>query len=358
MAINFVPGVNVRNLVKQVTSGGDQDVFDGISVRGGARTTNGSLIGRTQQVEALGPNYAANPGSAQPTASDPYSATGGGGGGAARAASNQAAIAQFDQGINNVNSALGRLTGQADIGNRNIDTGYNEGLNQLNQSKALQQQAYDQNVTTNRQDYVGNKNSINVNTGNSLNSLMRLLGSKGAGGSSAAGVASEAAARQGTLQRQGAGDAFGKNAQALDTNWNNYLNEFKGSVDGLGRQRDNQKNALQANIENTRANLLQQLAQLSGQRASAAGGNAVASAQPFLDQANTSLARVDTLGLQAPVYQVDPARYTAPELAQYTANPNAAPTVNGQAAGQSDYATPFLSLLLGNRREQANPFGV
>lgn len=261
-------------------------------------------------------------------------------------------VAGFDQGIGNVNAGLGRLPGQLDVGNRNIDTGYNSGLNQLNQSKTTAQGAYDTTKTQQRQDYVGTKNTIGANAGNSLNGLLRLLGSRGAGGGSVAQFnAPQAIGREASIQRSGAGQTFGRNEQTLDTNWNNFNTGWDNSLQDLGRQRDNSRNSLQSQIESTRGGLLQQLAQLQGQRASAIGGNPAAAAQPYLDSANQALSQSDQLGLQSPVFQVQPTVYNAPNLDAYTANPFATP--QSSKSSLSDSVTPyFTSLLLGGQKDK------
>jgi hypothetical protein len=180
--------------------------------------------------------------------------------------------------------------------------------------------------------------------------LQRLLGSRGAGGSSAYNqVAPEAVGREATLQRTGASNTFGQNNQALDTNWNNFLTGYNNEVAGAGAQRDQQRQGLQSNVETNRASLLQTLAQLSAQRAQAAGGNGVGAAQPFLDQANAVLDHISNYNVAPINYQTQ--AYAAPDLANYTVNPNAAPTAQGQPAS-TDYFSPYLAALLGKKQQQ------
>lgn len=277
------------------------------------------------------------------------------GGSSTGGSSNAGQIAQYDQGIGNINSSIGRLDGELNAGYQNADTAYNSSVNKLLQAKADNEAGYKKNVDTTKQDYVGSKNTINVNTGNSLNALQRLLGSKGAGGSSAALIsAPEAAARQGTLQRQGVGDTFGKNIQSLDTGWNNYVRDTEKEKQGYEDNRVNQRNQTLANVNNTRASLLQQLATLVGQKTSLQGRNATAASQGYLDEANNLLGQNAGLGVLRPVAQIAPSVYTPGTVADYTVNPNAAPTVNGQAPGSTDYASPFLQLLLGKKEQQNN----
>lgn len=324
---------------------------------GGTLLSNGTLNPATTQPQ---PTYAAptNFGAA-PTPQVYYNSTGAGFGSQALADQSSAAIGAYDQGIGNVNSAIGRLGGQLDIGNRNIDTGYNSALNTLNQTKANNQQSYDTGTQQNKQGYVTNKATIGSQVGSNTNSLLRLLGSRGAGGSSAALYgAPQAVAHQGAIQNAGAGQNYAQNAQNLDTNWNQYLQGYGNSMTDLGNQRTNQQHALQGQIDSTRATLLQNLANLTSQRTQAAGGSgaaSVAAAQPFLNQANDYLGQADQLGLNVPTYQVAPTTYTAPSLSSYTADPGQVQTNNPNSL--TDSITPYLSLLLGRNR-QANPTGA
>jgi hypothetical protein len=258
-------------------------------------------------------------------------------------------LAGFDQAIGNTNSAINRLGSQLNSGNSAIDASYQNALKQLLLGRNQSQAAYDTSKQQTAQDYIGAKNTIGANAGASLQGLLRLLGSRGAGGGSAATeMAPQAVAREATLQRADAGNAFGQNSQALDTNWNNYLTGYNNSVMDVNSQRDQQRQGLQSNIESNRATLLQTLAQLSAQRDQAAGGNGVAAAQPFLDQANRTLDSLASYNVAPINYQTQ--AFNAPELASYAMGSAAGPTFQGQAP-QNDYFSPYLAALLGKKQQ-------
>lgn len=281
-----------------------------------------------------------------PNAPAPAPASSGSGGGGGSATD----IAAYDQSINNTQAAINRLGSDFEQGASQVDTSYQNAINQLLLGKNTANKSYDTNKQQTAKDYVGAKNTIGSNAGNSLNGLLRLLGARGAGGSSAARVsAPEAVSRQATLQRGEVGGQFGANNQALDTNWNNYLTDYNNQVSSAGNQRDQQKGELQSAIERNRATLLQTLSQLSGQRAAAAGGSATGAAQPFLDQANDALNRASSYRATPITYNTQ--AYSAPELSKYLTNPNAAPTYQGQSP-TNDYFNPFLSALLGKKQNQ------
>ena len=282
-----------------------------------------------------------------------------GGGNTSASDYDPAAVAAFDQSIGNINSGLGRLPGQLDVGRKNIEQEYQTALQKLQLGKNRAQESYDTTKLQSGQDYVGAKNQIGSNVGNNINSLLRLLGSRGAGGSSAYLFnAPQAAARQGNLQRGEVGQAFGRNTGALDTNWGNYQTDYENTVGDVGNQRANQRRELEGGINTNRASLLQSLAQLTTQRGIASGQGAegaVAAAQPYIGQANNYLRSADRLGLNVQPFNYNVQAYQAPNLEQYTSSPMQAPQP-GQNAQQQNF-NPFLSLLLGRDKDKRQQLG-
>ncbi len=256
-------------------------------------------------------------------------------------------LAQYDQSIGLTNTALGRLGTQLNSGNQGIDTAYTDALNQLLLNKNQGQTAYNSSKLSNSQNYVKAKNTVGVNAGNNLSGLLRLLGARGAGGSSAALISAPGAvARQATQQRAGIGQDFAQNLQGLDTNWNNFLTGYNNQVSSAGSQKDRQKQQLQQSIDTNRSSLLQSLATLNSQKAAATGGNPSAAAQPYLDQANSVLDRLANYSVAPINYQTQ--AYNAPSLASYTTT-NQTPTYQGQSA-PNDYYSPYLQALLGKKQ--------
>lgn len=266
---------------------------------------------------------------------------------AAQIAAAQSA-AQYDQAIGNTQSALDRLGAQLNSGYSSLDTQATDALNQLLLGRNQGETAYKGNKQQTATNYVGAKNTIGANAGSTLNSILRLLGSRGAGGSSAYNIAAPGAvARQATLQRTDASNTDAQNNQALDTNWGNFLTGYDNQVSGVNSQKQRGRQSLEQNIDSNRASLLQTLAQLSGQRAAAAGGSATGAAQPYFDQANSVLDRTANYSIAPITYQTQ--AYQAPSLSSYNVNPNAAPTYQGQGAS-NDYVSPYLQSLLGKKQ--------
>ncbi len=278
-----------------------------------------------------------------------YSSPSGGSGGTAAPAVDPNQIALYDQSIGNTQSAIDRLPAQGASQWSGIDASYQNALNQLLLGENQANASYKTNKQQTAQNFVGAKNTIGANAGNSLNGLERLLGSRGAGGSSAALYgAPQAVAGNATVQRAGAGTTFGQNNQSLDTNWNNYETGVNNQRSSATSQRDQSRLSLQQQIENNKAQLLQSLAGLQQQEAQYQGGNPAAASQASIDQANALLNQTANYSINPISYQTQ--AYTAPQLSAYTVNPTAAPTYNGQSAG-NDYVTPYLASLLGGKKQ-------
>lgn len=261
-------------------------------------------------------------------------------------------IAQYDQSIGQANSALGRLPNQLDIGNANIDTGYQQALNPLDLTKSQATRNYNDSKVQNSQQFVTTKNQIADQASNGLRGLLRLLGAHGAGGSSEARfVAPQAVAGEATQQRAGAGQNFGQNNKNLDTNFGDFTASDTAARGNLANQRDQQKRDLQAKIDTTKSGLLSSLGQLVAAKTAGTGGNGVAAYQPYIDQTNSLANDVDNLGRLQPAFTPQTTAYQAPSLGSYIPQANTAQVNNPNAA--TDQATPYLSLLLGQKDKNA-----
>lgn len=281
---------------------------------------------------------------------DPYAAYGG-----TSAYNNN--LGQFNQGINTVQSALDRSGTQLGVAQSNINNQFNTNQNQLDSSKAQAQQSYDQSGVQNQQALRTNKNTIADQASQGLRGLLRTLGMYGAGGSSEALYnAPQAVATQASAQRAGAGQTFAQNQQGLDTNWNNFVNQDTSSRQKLSDWKTQQLNGAQAQSDTAKQNLLQQLAQLQGQKAAYTGGSYTGAAQPYLDQANQLSGTIDQLGAFNPTYNGVTPTYTAPTLDSYIAQQNTGVTT-GQGAAQ-DNVSPYLTALLGQNKQKINGLGV
>lgn len=271
------------------------------------------------------------------------------GGGTTLGYNDPGTLALYGQSIDNINKAMGLQGGQLQQAQGTINANTLNALNQLLLGRNQGEQSYHSNQLQQQQNDVQAKSQIGANAGLSLNGLQRLLGSRGAGGSSSYSMlAPEAVANQASQQFGQTQQQFGQNMQGLDTNWGNYLTGYNNQVSGVQDQQQQQLQGAQNTVDQNKASLLQQLATLTTERAGAQGNaNPGASAQPYLDQANGLLAGLSNYTPSAINYQTN--AYQAPSLSSYTVNPNASPTFNGQPAG-NDYFTPYLQALMGKKQ--------
>ncbi len=278
----------------------------------------------------------------------------GGGSGGGGGTIDPNAVALYDQGIGQANNQIGRLDVQQGNALGQLLGQYNSGVSGLNDQKARTTRDYDANKVQSTQENIQANSNIDFQTGRQANSLQRLLGSRGAGSSSASRVAAPyAAALQGTQQRGQVKDAFSKNMGALDTSFSDYNTDWDKSKTSLDQGYEDEQKTVKSSIAQKRSDLLQTLAQLTSQRQLAATGNAgasVAAAQPFLNQINTLGGEIDRLGTARQIAVTNPT-YNAPDLAKYNYDkPGAAQVGNNSAL--TDTISPYLSLLLGKKKQQ------
>lgn len=263
-----------------------------------------------------------------------------------------AAIAAFDQQINFLNQGLGRADAARNSGFTGVDAQWQNALNQLIAGKNQTEKDVGIQRKALADDFIGAKNTIGYNSGNSLNSILRLLGSKGAGGGSTAKISAPGGvAREATLQRNDVSATNAKNNQNVDSSFQKYLLGYDRETQSANTQRTNARDQINRQIEENKASILQQIAALAGKRGEAAKGNAVGAMQPYLDQANAALNRASNYNVAPINYNTQ--AYEAPSLDKYTVDPAGAPSVQGESTNQ-DYVSPYYAGLLGlNRNKQS-----
>lgn len=269
---------------------------------------------------------------------------------------NPQALSAYDQALAQAEAQMGRLGIQEQNALATLLGQYNQGLSTLNTQKARTEADYTQNKDTTTQDNIKANSNIDFQTGRQANSLQQLLGSRGAGSSSAARIAAPyAAALQGTQQRNQVKDAFTQNLNALDTSYNRYNEDWNNSRTNLEGQLQDNQNQVRSGVLEKRSGLLQTLAQLRAQRELAATGSqsaSVAAAQPYLDQVTALGGQIDQLGVPRNISVQNPT-YAAPDLAKYNYDAASTPTLNQNTSAMTDTVSPYLSLLLKGKKQAA-----
>lgn len=246
--------------------------------------------------------------------------------------------------IDIINSALGRLPGEEAAAEKQVNQTFNTNSNTLNSGKAQANATYNDSTNQNGQQFVTNKDQITDEASTGLRSLLSILAAHGAGGSSAARyLAPNAVSTVETQQREGAGQNFGQNQQALDTNWNNYLTGYDSSKQQLNDWLTQQIHAAKANEDTSASKLNNELVSLQP---------SVAAAQPIIDRINAESSAADKLQNFSPTYTGTTPVYTAPPVSSYTVGQVGAPVLGTPGDNTAAGATPTLSFLLGLNKDK------
>lgn len=266
-------------------------------------------------------------------------------------------VALYDQAIGNVQSGIDRLDFQKGTAQNEVNTGATNSLNRLLSAKQTVERDYNTNKDQSTRENVSARSTVDYNTGRQANALQRLLGSRGAGRSSASRTAAPyAAALQGTQQRRGVADAYGQNVQALDTAFGDYNNGYEAKVKNVGDMKGKALRDVEVDTLTKRNDLLSQLANNLSAKALYMGQDGAAAARPYLDQINANNGSIDNLNRQySDVVEAKDPTYKAPDLAKYNTDRPSAAVLNGNAA-TSSINPSYLSVLLGKKKEQQLSF--
>jgi hypothetical protein len=260
--------------------------------------------------------------------SNPY---GGDSGTSAQDAQDRAnALFGIDNGLTSANDALGRLDSQANTGYGNIDKQYQDAYNRLDATHRLGNAQYQQNTTSQLNDYQANRNQVAAQARNWMEAARRTLGAQGAGGGSAARYGVPYQAQQQATQGNAAAQATNnKNIISIEQGHQKDEDAFKNNINDIQTQRDTGRQDYQSQIENQRAQLLNTIAGLTGQRTIANGGDykaALAASSPYTSQIPAIMAKIDALAA-TPAVKEQQYTLNAPNLAGYNwARPQQAAT--------------------------------
>lgn len=263
----------------------------------------------------------------------------------------QAALT-YDLGIDQANGALGRLDSQLGTGLGNIESQYNQGYNTLLGQQAVADRNYNTGKTNQLQDYQSAREGVASNTRNLLLNTRRLLGANGAGGGSADRYAAPAAAQQeGNNQNAVVKKTNSRNLVALDTGYDDDKRNIQGSMADLLRQRQQGENSYKSQVEQQRADLLNTIATLTGQKTINNGGSlaqAQAAVNPYTSRIGGILNTIDSLAANPATIRANQVQLAAPDLQQYSYDRFNAPTIAQQDPG----LVRAYQTLLGNQDDQ------
>lgn len=269
-------------------------------------------------------------------------------GAAAAPSYDPAALAYYDDQINQANSALGRINTQREVGLGNILGSYNGALNTL----TGQNSQAERNAGLTRQrsidDNVNARAAVDANVSRQSQSLRRLLGNSSSAAQFAAPLA---VARQGNQQQGEIQTSYGRNLQNLDIADEDRKRSYEAALSDLNNQRTQSENTLNSGLMQNEAQINETLSGLALQRAQARGQNytqARGASQGYSDRITNLLNQIDQLG-RNPAITAREVAYTAPSLEQYATSPIAA-QLGQQSAAQN--AAGQYGYLLGDERRR------
>ena len=306
---DVIPGVNVRNAVKQVTTGQDQDIFSGV--------TNSNRPGQLQ-VNSL-PDWGVRPtsGGGGGGGSTP---TGGGGGGqvlgpGSGAPSGVAALPALNMAaINNTQLALDQLPAilQAAIAaeaTRKANT-----LRGFDDQEQGQRKTYDTSTVTNQQNYDANYMDSIRSGIKGLGGLFNILRGTGAAGGTAQDQVRDVVGGVTANDIRTGADTQQANQTALDSALSNFLTEIKGKRQMAEDTFANNESAIR------RDNLSQQQDLFSKMASYYADGGRTAEATNWMNRAGSLTPEIarNSMAKQS-AYDTTPVAVKAPELSAFAA---------------------------------------
>lgn len=323
-------------------------------IGGGVAGFSPTIVGRASTTNTQAP-VGQRLGAEVPTDNSPgpyqgtYQSSGGGGGSAAGVA-DPAVARYYEDQINQVNSAIGRLGNQRSIGNQNIDSQYNSALNKLLGQNAAAERDYSTGRQRTIDDNVTARAKVDDTVARQSAGLRRLLGQNSSAAQFAAPLA---VAKQGTEQLANIQTGYSRNLQSLDTANEDRKRQFEDTRGDIDSQARIQRNQLEAGLAEREASLLDELSNLQVQKAQSNGQTydaARALTQGNNNRVNSLLAQIDQLGLNPTIAAKQNIQFSAPELAQYqTSDINVAP---GQSPAQTAAGQYYGLLGLDDRRKQ------
>ena len=234
-----------------------------------------------------------------------------------------------------------------DAGLRNIDREYGQSVGRAKESQAQ----FNRDLNVRRQDNQNNRtnslNRINTDAENKFNSVMRMLGIRGAGVSSAAQmVAPHLVAQNASNQRADQFDTFGRNMGAVDRAQTDSDLKYKNLLEDLLGQRNTKENDFRQDMVNQENDLYSTRANLAAQIDAARGGTGATAYQDLNPRLAANQITLNDLisASVAPQYNVKAVDTQAPNLEQYTADPLAVndPNAVDPTASEVNAYLPWL----------------
>lgn len=346
---DVIPGINVGNAVKQVTTGKDYDIIDGV--------TNSNRPGQVQINGNYDLGVGARPSGGGGGGSGGGSGGGGGGGsrvlgdntgGAPAGGSAPAPLPALNQaGINNTQRAIDEIPGLLEAA---IEAEKNKIINArrgFDTQEKSQRGTYDKSTTTNQLNYDSNyMDSIRAGV-KGLGSLFNILRGTGAAGGTAEDIVQDTVGGVTANDIRMGADTQQTNQTELDNVLSTFLTDLELKRQGAEDTFENNKSAV-------RRDSYSQLQDLYGKMAGFYGdGDRTAEATSWMNKAGDLTPKIASNSkTQVSRYDTTPVKVAAPELTAF-----AAPTQPDVAVAPQDgqVGSGIFSMSRRNKERQDEP---
>lgn len=259
----------------------------------------------------------------------------------------------YDDLISRTNNSINDLASSLQNRLDSIAGEYNTLKNEQQSNYNQQKNSYDNSSRQNMNDLVVNRKNIIDNASAGLRGLLRVLGARGAGGSSAALYdAPNAVKLVADRENANAGQTYAKNQVNLDTSWNNFLIGHENDKKKLEDWRTGQEKAAKQENEQNKINLLNQLSDAYINRAQV-GGALDGDYNNITDRINQANQTIRDLGkYTTPQYTGETAVYEAKPLSTYDTGKMNIDTGSNNNAGDGQTLLGILQNI--NKKKQNN----
>lgn len=262
-------------------------------------------------------------------------------------------IANLQGQLTNTDRLLNSLGVTRDTGMTNISREYDK-----NAGRAREEQGqFNRNQNIRRSDNEAEKadslNRINYDAENKFNSVMRMLGVRGAGVSSAAQqLAPHLVARQATNQRADQFNTFGRNQRAIDIAQTDSDLKYSNLFDDLAEQKRQKEGNFRTSLVNQENDLYGTRAQIQSELDMAQGGTGRAAYQDYNARLGRNQVTLDDLlrEYQSPAYNYKAVDTAAPDMSKYTTDPLAVASAQQAQDPTAEDVNAYLPWL--KRRKQ------
>ncbi len=269
--------------------------------------------------------------------------------GGAQTAGGGADTAYLDTQANSLRGLLGRTNTGLDQGLQNLNSTYDQHVNQqnLNRTRALEDyNTQDQLNTQHQQNAFG---QVDSNSRNLNNSLRRTLGLAGAADSSAAQeLFPSLVAQNASGQRNDVLQTDANNQAQIGTARTRASQDFATLLDNLKSQRDTQEGSLRQGVLSNQQQINGQLSQIAAQRAQAQGlgySGTLAAINPYQSAISSEQGSIDGLFNQFnhPNFNVTPVNPQQVSLKDYLVNSTKLGTQNAQSQDPNQTLSYYLN---------------